>query len=273
MPEIAAQPLSRAEARFERLLRRQGRRRPALPPPGRGRDAVLLHHRRPDAAGPDGDAPRPRHDATAAHPDKRRRGGNAEPAAFGRRLAATRRGALAPSAPLRVAAKRDAPARRNRYNTAQLPAARRVPKESADGDRSGPQSIRRDRRLRKPRRGPARPRRAAHPHPRYGGGAADLRRGDAGLRRRRRPSRPLAAPAADRPPGWPVRLSACRGRLSERVRHPAVVAAYQPVFRGPPAGTDTARRQEQRRQLARPARSEPAAGDPRRRWPARRQGG
>ena len=135
----------------------------------------------------------------------------------------------------------------------------------------GRQSIRRDRRLRKPRRRTARPRRTAHPRPRPDGRAADLRRRHAGLRRRRRPARPLAHSAAERPPGRADRLSAGRRRLPDGVCGPAAVAAHQPLFRGPPAGANAARRQEQRRQLARPAQGEPAAGHPRRGRPARRR--
>ena len=41
-------------------VRRQRRDRPPLPPPGRDRDAVRVHDRRPDARGRDGDGARPR---------------------------------------------------------------------------------------------------------------------------------------------------------------------------------------------------------------------
>ena len=49
MPEIAPRPLPGAQEEVPRVLRREGRRGPPLPPPGRGRHAVLRDGRRPDA--------------------------------------------------------------------------------------------------------------------------------------------------------------------------------------------------------------------------------
>ena len=51
MPEIAQEIYRELKKRVQRLLRREGRRRPPLPPAGRSRHAVLHHRRRPDAAG------------------------------------------------------------------------------------------------------------------------------------------------------------------------------------------------------------------------------
>ena len=66
--------LSRAEAPIQRVLRRKRGGRPPLSPPGRGRHAVLHHRRRPNAAGPDRDDPRPRQLEAVAHQSRRLRG-------------------------------------------------------------------------------------------------------------------------------------------------------------------------------------------------------
>ena len=81
MPEIAEKIHARLqEGRPDQLLRREGRRRPPLPPPGRGRHAVLRHRGRPDAPGPDRHHPRPRQPEAGAHrrrPGRRLRPGQA----------------------------------------------------------------------------------------------------------------------------------------------------------------------------------------------------
>ena len=61
MPEVAQKMYRDLKKNFNVVLRRQGRGRPPLRPAGRGGDAVLHHGRWTDAAGPDGDDPRPRH--------------------------------------------------------------------------------------------------------------------------------------------------------------------------------------------------------------------
>ncbi len=63
--------LPRAQAAFQRLLRREGGDRPALPAAGRGGHAVLHHGRQPDPGRRDRDVPRPRQLPAVA----RRRGG------------------------------------------------------------------------------------------------------------------------------------------------------------------------------------------------------
>ena len=59
-------------ARRERRVRRQRRDRPALPAPGRDRDAVRAHDRRADARGRHGHDPRPRLARAGANPARRR---------------------------------------------------------------------------------------------------------------------------------------------------------------------------------------------------------
>ena len=49
MPEVAQEIYRALKQQLRRVLRREGRRRPPLPPPGRSRHAVLHHRRRPDA--------------------------------------------------------------------------------------------------------------------------------------------------------------------------------------------------------------------------------
>ena len=71
MPEVAQQIYRELKTRVQRVLRREGRRRPPLSPPGRSRHAVLHHGRRPDAARPDRDDPRPRLARAVAHQDRR----------------------------------------------------------------------------------------------------------------------------------------------------------------------------------------------------------
>ena len=148
----------------------------------------------------------------------------------------------------------------------------RVPKESADGDRSGSGQNPADRQIRKLRQGPTRPRGGPHPRPRSDGRPARLRRGHAGLRRDGRPARPAVGTAAGRAAGCLCDLPARRPGLSHGLCIRAAVAAHQPLFRRPPAGAQSTGVEEQRRQLARPARRELAARDPRRRRSARRQG-
>ena len=48
MPELATKLADDLRAALPGVLRRDGRDRPALPPPGRSRHAVLHHGRRPD---------------------------------------------------------------------------------------------------------------------------------------------------------------------------------------------------------------------------------
>ena len=62
----------RAAQELDRRVRRRRRDRPALPPPGRDRDAVRVHDRRADARRRDGDGPRPRLPGAGAAPARRR---------------------------------------------------------------------------------------------------------------------------------------------------------------------------------------------------------
>ena len=78
MPEKAHALYRELKSRIQCFLRRQGSRRPPLSPPGRGRNAVLHHDRRPDAAGRYRDHPRSRHDAAVARADQSGRGRIAE---------------------------------------------------------------------------------------------------------------------------------------------------------------------------------------------------
>ena len=59
-------PRGRAAPQLERRLRRRRRHRPALPPPGRDRHAVLHHRRLRHPRRPGGDDPRARHDGAGA---------------------------------------------------------------------------------------------------------------------------------------------------------------------------------------------------------------
>ncbi len=73
MPEIAQEIYRDAEEAVQRLLRREGRRRPPLPSPGRSRHAVLHHGRRPDAHRSNGHDPRSRLAQAVARQGRRRR--------------------------------------------------------------------------------------------------------------------------------------------------------------------------------------------------------
>ncbi len=66
MPEVAKEIYRALKAAPQRLLRREGGRRPPLSPPGRDRHPLLHHGRRPDALRRHGDGPRPRHPAAVA---------------------------------------------------------------------------------------------------------------------------------------------------------------------------------------------------------------
>ena len=79
MPEVAQKLYRELKKRLQRLLRRQGSRRPPLSPPGRGGDAVLHHHRWANAAGQDRDLPRPRHGSAMARAGRMRSGRAAQP--------------------------------------------------------------------------------------------------------------------------------------------------------------------------------------------------
>ncbi len=87
-------PGRRAAQVLERRVRRRRRDRPALPPPGRDRHAVLRDGRLRHARGPRGHHPRARRDDAGAH--RHRRGGRlpgdpARKARTGRRRRASRR--------------------------------------------------------------------------------------------------------------------------------------------------------------------------------------
>ena len=75
---VARRALRRPQGRLPPLLRRLGLHRPPLPPPGRGRYALLryggLRHHRRQA----GDHPRPGHAGAGAHPARGRTGQAAE---------------------------------------------------------------------------------------------------------------------------------------------------------------------------------------------------
>ena len=77
MPEVAQEIYRALEAALQRLLRREGRGRPPLSPPGRSRHAVLHHRRRPDAR-----ATAPSRSATAT----RSSSGACKPTSASRRL-------------------------------------------------------------------------------------------------------------------------------------------------------------------------------------------
>ncbi len=84
MPEKAQEIYKEPEGRRpQRLLRREGRDRPPLPPPGRGRHAVLHHRRRPDPPGRHRHLPRPRLATPVAGARRRRPSGAAGPARRG----------------------------------------------------------------------------------------------------------------------------------------------------------------------------------------------
>ena len=72
MPEIARDIYRALEETVHHVLRRKGRGRPPLSPPGRSRHALLHHRRRPNAHRPNRHHPRPRHARTMARKGRRR---------------------------------------------------------------------------------------------------------------------------------------------------------------------------------------------------------
>ena len=75
MPEVAQEIYGELKRRIERLLRRERGGRPPLPPPGRGRHAVLHHRRRPNADRRHRHHPRPRLAGAVAGEEGRLSGG------------------------------------------------------------------------------------------------------------------------------------------------------------------------------------------------------
>ena len=69
MPEKAKKLYRELKPHFNVFYDDEGRGRPALPPAGRGRHAVLHHHRRRHDEGRHGDDPRPRHAEAGAGAD------------------------------------------------------------------------------------------------------------------------------------------------------------------------------------------------------------
>ena len=70
LAELAQKLAADLQEDFPRVLRPERRHRPPLPPPGRGRHALLRHRRLPDQRGPDRHAALPRLDGAGAHQDR-----------------------------------------------------------------------------------------------------------------------------------------------------------------------------------------------------------